>query len=99
MLERGGEDVAEEIARLVAALVGDDLGVEHERERVVVAGRVAVRDHAADGPEVAHLVVADVVGHLHEDRQGLAQRRVALDVDVTHQRTDLHGAVVAADLA
>ena len=98
MFERGGEDVAEEVARLMATLVGDNLGIEHQREAVVVACGVAVGDHPADGPEVADLAIPDVIGHFDEERKRLAERRIALDVDVAHERTDLDESVVAAHL-
>ena len=54
-----------------AAAVGHDLGVQHQSQGRVVAGRVGVRQHAADGAHVADLVVTDLAGDLGQHGQVL----------------------------
>src|ERR1700687_451837 len=72
--ERGGEQVFEEVLGGQSAAIGDDLGIEHQGDRGIVAGRVGMRDHSADGAHVAHLVVADLARHLGENGQLLLDK-------------------------
>src|SRR6267378_5472017 len=67
--ERRCEQVLEEILRGDRALVGHDLRVQHQGDGRIVARRVRVRDHAADGAHVAYLVVADLARDLGQNRQ------------------------------
>ena len=95
VLERGGEDVLEEVFGRVAPLVGDDLGVENQRQGRVVAGRVGVGHDATDAAQVADLVVADLVGDLGQDGQVLLDGVAVLELDVAHQRA--HAELAALD--
>src|SRR5438445_761678 len=72
--ERRSEEVLEEVLGLYRPLVGDDLGVEHQRDGRVVAGCVGVGDHATDRAHVADLVVTDLTGHLRQDWQLVLDR-------------------------
>src|SRR5437899_2074386 len=72
--ERRSEEVLEEVLGLYRPLVGDDLGVEHQRDGRVVAGCVGVGDHATDRAYVADLVVTDLTGHLRQDWQLVLDR-------------------------
>src|SRR5450759_1176714 len=67
--ERRREDVLEEVLGCDRPLVGDYLGVEHQRDGRVVSRGVGVRHHPADRAHVANLVVAHLTRHLGKDGQ------------------------------
>src|SRR6266581_8360869 len=99
VLERGGEAAEEERGRWDAAPSGDDLRVEHEADRAVFAGRVGVRDRAADGAPVADLGIANLRGRRRQQRHGRLDDRVLGQVTVAGQGADANLVVVTLDEA
>src|ERR1700682_2919987 len=92
------EEILEEILGRDRALVGHDLGVEHQSDGRVVARGVPVRDHATDRAHVADLVVTHLARDLREDRQLLLDQSRVLDRDVTRQRADAELRAVLFDV-
>ena len=67
-LQGGGEEMLKEVSSRDPAAVGDDRGVEHHGQGRVVAGRVRMGHHPAQGAPGTDLGVADLSGHLGEQR-------------------------------
>ena len=95
-LQRRREQVLEEILGRYRPPVGDDVGVEHQCDGRIVAGRVGVRDDTADRAHVAHLVVADLAGHLGQDGQLVPDDVRAVNREVARERA--HVQLVALGL-
>ena len=70
----------------------DERAPQRQQRRGQVGGGVAVGDRAADGAAVADLRVADLPGHLGQQRHLLPHQVGGGHVVVAGQRPDAHGA-------
>ena len=103
LLQRGRQVVDEELRRRHRPAPGepgdDELRVEGQRHRRQVAGRVGVRERAAEGAAVPHLPVGHRLGRLGDQRGVLRDQRVGEDVGVRRHRADDDRVPVVADPA
>ena len=77
--ERGFEKASEEVGcrdrPFASGTAHDDVGIERERDRRQVGGRIAVRERTAQRAAVAHLRVADERGGVAEQWYVFGQHR------------------------
>ncbi len=73
-------------------------GAEGQAGGGQVRGRVAVGDRATDGAPVAHLRVADLAGHVGQQRHVMLQHLADLEVAVAGQGADGHPIAVLPDV-
>src|ERR671919_1727112 len=76
----------------------DHLGAEREQHCGHVAGRIAVRDRAADRSDVPHLRVADLACSVREDRAHSLEQLAVRHVVMARQRADRDPVTVLPDV-
>ncbi len=100
-LESRCEDALEEVVGRDLALVGDDRRVQGKTGGGIIGGGIVVGDGAADGAAVAHMRIADELGHLGKSRNGLLHLGGIGDLRMFHHGADgdrVAGALDAAKL-